>query len=206
MTIEKVFDCIQKIVKGIEDVYQCFLEKFYDNSGYRAFWEDMLQGEDNQIDLLNRCISIMPSLPHPSHVIVGKDVNYDEIHSAIEKYRKEIRENVDINRALKIAFHLELLEIQGIFNEIIKLPQEPYFEILTEMHLETRRNMGNLISGIEKYSYDEEFLHKVRELKSGIIEKRSGIDRRAGRNSPDSVDRRNCDRRQERLVKIVCKI
>ncbi len=206
MTIEKVFDSIQQIVKGIEDVYQCFLEKFYDNSGYRAFWEDMLQGEDNQIDLLNRCISIMPSLPHPSHVIVGKDVNYDEILSAIEKYRKEIRENVDINRALKIAFHLELLEIQGIFNEIIKLPQEPYFEILTEMHLETRRNMGNLISGIEKYSYDEEFLHKVRELKSGIIEKRSGIDRRAGRNSPDSVDRRNCDRRQERLVKIVYKI
>ena len=206
MTIEKVIDSIQQIVKGIEDIYQCFLEQFYDNSGYRALWEDMLQGEDNQIDLLNRCISIMPSLPHQSHAVVGKDVNYDEILSAIEKYKKEIVENVDINRALKIAFHLEVLEIQGIFNEIIKLPREPYFEILTEMHVETRRNMGNLISGVEKYSYDEEFLHKVRELKSGIIEKRSGIDRRAGRNSPDSVDRRNCDRRQERLVKIVCKI
>src|SRR3972149_4875355 len=206
MTIEKVFDSIQQIVKGIEDVYQSFLEQFYDNSGYRALWEEMLQCEDNQIDLLNRCISIMPSLPHPSNAVIGKDVNYNEILSTIGKYRTEIREDMDINRALKIAFHLELLEIQGIFNEFIKLPQEPYFEILTEMHLETRRNMRNLISGIEKYSYDEEFLHKVRELKSGIIEKRSGIDRRAGRNSPDRVDRRTCDRRQERLVKIVCKI
>ena len=206
MTIEKVFDSIQQIVKGIEDVYQCFLEQFYDNSGYRALWEEMLQGEDNQIDLLNRCISIMPSLPHPSNVVIGKDVNYNEILLTIGKYRTEIREDMDINRALKIAFHLELLEIQGIFNEIIKLPQEPYFEILTEMHLETRRNMRNLISGVEKYSYDEEFLHKVCELKSGIIEKRSGVDRRAGSNNPDSVDRRNSDRRQERLVKIACKI
>ena len=206
MPLDTVFDSIQQIVKGIEDVYQCFLEQFYDNSGYRALWEEMLQGEDNQIDLLNRCISIMPSLPHPSHAVIGKDVNYDEILSTIEKYRKEIKENVDINRALKIAFHLELLEIQGIFNEIIKLPQEPYFEILSEMHLETRRNMRNLISGVEKYSYDEEFLNKVRELKSGIIEKRSGVDRRAGSNNPDSVDRRNSDRRQERLVKIACKI
>src|SRR3972149_5331060 len=102
MTIEKVFDCIQQIVKGIEDVYQCFLEKFYDNSGYRAFWEDMLQGEDNQIDLLNRCISIMPSLPHPSYEIVGKDFNYNEILSTIEQYKKEIKDGLDINRALKI--------------------------------------------------------------------------------------------------------
>ena len=206
MTIEKVFDSIQQIVKGIEDVYQSFLEQFYDNSGYRVLWEEMLQGEDNQIDLLYRCISIMPSLPHPSNVVIGKDVNYNEILLTIGKYRTEIREDMDINRALKIAFHLELLEIQGIFNEIIKLPQEPYFEILTEMHLETRRNMRNLISGVEKYSYDEEFLNKVRELKSGIIEKRSGVDRRAGSNNPDSVDRRNNDRRQERIVKIVCKI
>ena len=205
MTIEKVFDSIQQIVKGIEDVYQCFLEQFYDNSGYKALWEEMLQGEDNQIDLLNRCISIMPSLPHPSNVVIGKDVNYNEILLTIGKYRTEIREDMDINRALKIAFHLKLLEIQGIFNEIIKLPQEPYFEILSEMHLETRRNMRNLISGVEKYSYDEEFLNKVRELKSGIIEKRSGVDRRAGSNNPDSVDRRNSDRRQERLVKIACK-
>ena len=206
MTIEKVFDSIQQIVKGIEDVYQSFLEQFYDNSGYRALWEEMLQGEDNQIDLLNRCISIMPSLPHPSNAVIGKDINYNEILSTIGKYRTEIREDMDINRALKIAFHLELLEIQGIFNEIIKLPQEPYFEILTEMHLETRRNMRNLISGVEKYSYDEEFLHKVCELKSGIIEKRSGVDRRAGSNNPDSVDRRNNDRRQERLLKKNCKI
>lgn len=206
MTIEKVFDSIQQIVKGIEDVYQCFLEQFYDNSGYRVLWEEMLQGEDNQIGLLNRCISILPSLPLPSQGIVGKDVNYDEILSTIEKYRKEAGDDPDINRALKIAFHLELLEIHGIFNEIIKLPQEPYFDILTEMHVETRRNMGNLITGIEKYSFDEGFLHKVRELKSGIIEKRSGIDRRAGRNSPDSVDRRHGDRRQERIVKIVCKL
>lgn len=206
MTIEKVFDSIQQIVKGIEDLYQCFLEQFYDNNGYRALWEEMLQGEDNQIDLLNRCIAIMPSLPLASNAIVGKDVNYDDILSTIEKYRKEIGDGLDINRALKIAFHLELLEIQGIFNEIIKLPQEPYFDILTEMHVETRLNMGKLISGIEKYSYDEEFLYKVRELKSGIIEKRSGGDRRAGRNDSGSVDRRNSDRRQERIVKIVCKI
>jgi len=206
MTIEKVLNSIQQIVKGIEDVYQCLLERYYENSGYRVLWEEMLQGEDNQIELLNRCISIMPSLPHPSYTIVGKDVNYDEILSIIEKYRKEISGDLDINRALKIAFHLELLEIQGIFNEIIKLPQEPYFEILTDMHLETRRNMRTLITGVEKYSYDEAFLQKVRELKSGIIEKRSGVDRRAGIIKPDSIDRRNGDRRQERLVKIACKI
>ena len=206
MTIEKVFDSIKQIVNGIEEVYQCFLESFYDNSGYRILWEEMLQGEDNQIDLLNRCISIMPSLPHPSYEIVGKDVNYSEILSTIEKYKKEIKDGLDINRALKIAFHLEVLEIQGIFNEIIKLPQEPYFDILSEMHLETRRSMGALITGIENYSYDEALLSKVIELKSCIIEKRSGIDRRAGRNSFGDTDRRNSDRRQDRIVKIVCKL
>ncbi|OGW42778.1 MAG: hypothetical protein A2132_02310 [Nitrospirae bacterium RBG_16_43_11] len=206
MTIEKVFDSIKQIVNGIEEVYQCFLESFYDNSGYRVLWEEMLQGEDNQIDLLNRCISIMPSLPHPSYEIVGKDFNYNEILSTIEKYKKEIKDGLDINRALKIAFHLEVLEIQGIFNEIIKLPQEPYFDILSEMHLETRRSMGALITGIENYSYDEALLSKVIELKSCIIEKRSGIDRRAGRNSFGDTDRRNSDRRQDRIVKIVCKL
>ncbi len=206
MTIEKVFDSIKQIVNGIEEVYQCFVESFYDNSGYRVLWEEMLQGEDNQIDLLNRCMSIIPSLPHPIHEGVGKDVNYNEIMSTIEKYKKEIKAGLDINQALKIAFHLEVLEIQGIFNEIIKLPQEPYFDILSEMHLETRRSMGVLIAGIEKYSYDEAFLNKVNELKSCIIEKRSGTDRRAGRNGFDSADRRSGDRRQDKIVKIVCKI
>jgi len=206
MTIEQVFDSIKQIVNGIEEVYQCFLESFYDNSGYRVLWEEMLQGEDNQIDLLNRCMSIIPSLPHPLHEVVGKDVNYSEILSTIEKYKKEIKDGLDINRALKIAFHLEVLEIQGIFNEIIKLPQEPYFDILSEMHLETRRSMGALITGIENYSYDEALLSKVIELKSCIIEKRSGIDRRAGRNSFGDTDRRNSDRRQDRIVKIVCKL
>lgn len=206
MTIEKVFDSVQHIVKGIEDLYQCFLEEFYDNTGYRSLWEEMIQGEVSQIDLLNRCISIIPSLPASSSTIMGKDVNYGEILSIIERYRKETGDGLDINHALKIAFHLELLEIHGIFNEIIKLPQEPYFDILTEMHVETRRNMGKLISGIEKYSYDEEFLKKVRELKSAIVEKRSGGDRRAVRSSAHHDDRRNSDRRQERIVKIVCKI
>lgn len=206
MTIEKVFDSIKQIVNGIEEVYQCFLESFYDNSGYRVLWEEMLQGEDNQIDLLNRCMSIIPSLPHPIHEVIGKDVNYNEIMSTIEKYKKEIKDGLDINRALKIAFHLEVLEIQGIFNEIIKLPQEPYFDILSEMHLETRRSMGALITGIEKYSYDEALLSKVIELKSCIIEKRSGIDRRACRNGFGDTDRRNSDRRQDRIVKIVCKL
>ena len=51
----------------------------------------MLQGEDNQIDLLNRCMSIIPSPPHPLHEVVGKDVNYNEIMSTIEKYKKEIK-------------------------------------------------------------------------------------------------------------------
>jgi hypothetical protein len=74
------------------------------------------------------------------------------------------------------------------------------------MHLETRRSMGALITGIEKYSYDEALLSKVIELKSSIIEKRSGIDRRAGRNSFGDTDRRNSDRRQDRIVKIVCKL
>src|SRR3989337_4559378 len=206
MNIETIFDSVEEMEQGIKEIYQCFLEYFYDHAEQKKFWEEMVEGEGCQIDMLDRCKTLISAAPHPVHQAIGRDVNYKELLSIIEKYKKEIAADLDINRALKIAFHLELLEIQGIFNEIIKLPQEPYFEILTEMHLETRRNMGNLISGIEKYSYDEEFLHKVRELKSGIIEKRSGIDRRAARNSPDSVDRRNCDRRQERLVKIVCKI
>src|SRR3972149_10625889 len=206
MTIEKVMDSIQQIVKGIQDIYQCFLEQFYDNSGYRVLWEEMLQGEDNQIELLNRCISIMPSLPHPSYAIVGKDVDYDEILSTIEKYRKEIREDLDINRALKIAFHLEILEIQGILNEIIKLPQEPYFNTLSDLHSEIRRNMARLIEGVERFSTDQEFLYKVLELKGGIIERRSGIDRRAGETEFRNPNRRGPDRRQGRLVKIICKI
>ncbi|MCC7201095.1 MAG: hypothetical protein IT393_00290 [Nitrospirae bacterium] len=206
MTIEKVFGSIQQIVKGMEDLYQGLLEHFYDNVGYRTLWEEMLQGEENQTDLLNRCISIMPTIPHTSSAIVGRDVNYDEILMIIQRYRQEIKDGLDINRALKIAFYLEVLEIQGIFNEIIKLPQEPYFDILTEMHLETRRNMGNLVSGIEAYSYDEEFLHKVRELKSCIVERRSGTDRRGGNAPAGSPDRRNSDRRHERLVKITCRL
>lgn len=206
MTINKVFDSISEIVKGIEDIYRYFMEYFYDNPEHRTLWEDMLQGEEDQFDMVNRCTAIVSSLSHPNHETIGKDVNYGEIMTIIDRYKREIKEDLDITRALKIAFHLELLEIDGIFNEVIKLPQEPYFDILSEMHLETRRNMGRLIAGIEKFSTDKEFLFKVLELKVGIIERRAGTDRRAGESGFEGADRRDSERRQERLVKIACKI
>ena len=206
MTINKVFDSISEIVKGIEDIYRYFMEYFYDNPEHRTMWEDMLQGEEDQFDMVNRCTAIVSSLSYPNRETIGKDVNYGEIMTIIDGYKREIKEDLDITRALKTAFHLELLEIDGIFNEVIKLPQEPYFDILSEMHLDTRRNMGRLIAGIEKYSTDKEFLFKVLELKVGIIERRAGTDRRADESGFEGADRRDNERRQERLVKIACKI
>lgn len=206
MNIEKVFDSIGQIGLGIKEIYQYFFEYFYDNQDYRELWEEMLQCQQNQIEMLNRCRVIIASTPHPSYETLGRDINYEELLSLIEKYKKEIKEDLDINRALKIAFHMEILEIQGIFNEIIKLPQEPYFEILTGMHLETRRSMGRLVVGIEHISSDKEFLYRVLELKNGIIERRSGIDRRATSAGFEGRDRREGDRRHDKLVKIAVKI
>ena len=206
MNIETIFDSIEQIEQGTKEVYQYFFEYFYDPAGYRELWEQMLEGEETQIDMLDRCRAIMSSTPHPVHEAIGRDVNYGELFSIIEGYKKEIKEDLDINRALKIAFHLELLEIQGMFNEMIKLPQEPYFNILSELHLEIRRNMGRLIDGAEQFSTDKDFLYKVLELKGGITERRSGIDRRAGDTEFVAADRRGNERRQGRLVKIICKI
>ncbi len=206
MNIETIFDSIEQIEQGIKEVYQYFFEYFYDPAGYRELWERMLEGEETQIDMLDRCRTIMSSTPHPVHEAIGRDVNYGELLSIIDGYKKEIKEDLDINRALKIAFHLELLEIQGIFNEMIKLPQEPYFNILSELHLEIRRNMGRLIDGAEQFSTDKDFLYKVLELKGGITERRSGIDRRAMDTEFVAADRRGNERRQGRLVKIICKI
>lgn len=206
MNIEKVFDSIGQIGKGITEVYQYFFEYFYDHQGYRDLWEEMLRGEINHIEMLNRCRAIISSEPYPVYEIVGRDVDYGELLSVIEKYKEEIKEDLDIDRALKIAFHLELLEIQDIFNEIVKLPQEPYFEVLSEIHLDVRRSMGRLIAGIECFSTDKDFLYKVLELKGGIVERRSGADRRAGSREFEGADRRGYERRQGRLVKIVCKI
>jgi len=206
MNIEKVFDSIDQIGRGITEIYRYFFEYFYDHSAYRDFWGEMLTGEIHHIDMLNRCRKVISSEAHQFDEIVGKDVDYGELLSLIERYKKEMEEDLDIDRALKIAFHLELLEIQDIFNEIIKLPQEPYFEILSEIHSDVRRNMGRLIAGIESFSTDREFLYKVLELKGGVIERRSGADRRKGSGKFEGVERRGCDRRQGRLVKIVCKI
>ena len=206
MNIETIFDSVEEIEQGIKEIYQYFLEYFYDHAGQRKFWEEMVEGEGCQIDMLDRCKILMSAVPHPAHETIGRAVNYKELLSIIEKYRKEIAKDLDINRALKIAFHLELFEIQSIFNEIIKLPQEPYFNTLSDLHSEIRRNMGRLIEGIERFSTDHEFLYKVLELKGGIIERRSGIDRRAGEVEFKNPDRRGPDRRQSRLVKIICKI
>lgn len=206
MNIETIFDSVEEMEQGIKEIYQYFFEYFYDHEGQRKLWEEMVEGEGSQIDMLDKCKTLISAAPHPAHKTIGRDVNYKELLSIIENYKKEITEGLDINRALKIAFHLELLEIQGIFNEIIKLPQEPYFNTLSDLHLEIRRNMGRLIEGVERFSTDQEFLYKVLELKGGIIEKRSGIDRRAGEAEFSGDDRRGPDRRQGRLVKIICKI
>lgn len=206
MEIEKIFDSIEQIERGVKDVYQYFLEYFYDNPEYRELWEEMLIGEENQIGMLNRCRAIISSSNHPVYESIGRDVDYRELLSTIEGYKKEAREDIDINRALKIAFYLETLEIQDIFNEIIKLPQEPYFDILSEIHREIRRNMGRLVAGIERFSTDNDFLYKVLELKEGLIERRSGIDRRGRGEKFEGSERRGSDRRHGKLVKIVCKI
>ena len=206
MNIETIFDSVEEMEQGIKEIYQYFLEYFYDHAEQKKFWEEMVEGEGYQIDLLDRCKTLMSAVPHPAHETIGRDVNYKELLSIIEKYKKEITEDLNINHALKIAFHLELLEIQGIFNEIVKLPQEPYFNTLSDLHSEIRRNMARLIEGVERFSTDQEFLYKVLELKGGIIERRSGIDRRAGETEFRNPDRRGPDRRQGRLVKIICKI
>jgi hypothetical protein len=206
MNIEKVFDSIERTGKRIIDVYQCFLENLYDNPEVREFWEDIIQGEDNHLVLLNRFSNTVSSLPHPACETIGRDVDYSELSSIIDKYEEEIKKGLDINLALKIAFHFELLEIQWVFNELIKLPQEPYFEVLSEIHLEIRRNMGRLITGIERFSTDPAFVKKVLELKGNFIERRSGTDRRGEANKYNGTDRRGIERRQGKLVKIVCKI
>lgn len=206
MNIETIFDSIEQIEIGVKEIHQYFLEYFYDNTVYRELWEEMLQGEENQIDMLDRCRTIISSTPHPVYETIGRDVRYGELLAVIERYKQEIKEDLDINKALKIAFHLELLEIQDIFNEIIKLPQEPYFNILSDLHLEIRRNMSRLIAGIERFTSDKDFLYQVLDLKSGIIERRSGGDRRAGIEKLEGTNRRDGDRRQGRLVKIACKI
>jgi hypothetical protein len=206
MNIETIFHSVEQIEREIKEVYQYFFEYFYDHTGYRELWEGMLEGEGAQIDMIDRCRAIISSTPHPVLETIGRDVNYRELLAIIENYQKEIKEDLDINRALKIAFHLEVLEIQGIFNEMIKLPQEPYFEILSGLHLEIRRNMGRLIDGVERFSTDKDFLYRVLELKGEIVEKRSGTDRRAGSTEFGGSDRRGADRRQGRLVKIICKI
>ena len=206
MNIETIFDSIEQIEIGVKEIHQYFLEYFYDNTVYRELWEEMLQGEENQIDMLDRCRTIISSTPHPVYETIGRDVRYGELLAVIERYKQEIKEDLDINKALKIAFHLELLEIQDIFNEIIKLPREPYFNILSDLHLEIRRNMSRLIAGIERFTSDKDFLYQVLDLKSGIIERRSGGDRRAGVEKLEGLNRRDSDRRQGRLVKIACKI
>lgn len=206
MNIEKVFDSIEHIGKRITDVYQGFLENFYDNPEFREFWEDIIQGEENHLALLNRFSDTVSSLPGSSYETIGRDVDYSELSSIIDQYEEEINKGLDINLALKIAFHFELLEIQWVFNEIIKLPQEPYFEVLSEIHLEIRRNMGRLIKGIERFSTDPAFVKKVMELKGNIIERRSGTDRREEANRYNGNNRRGIERRQGKLVKIACKI
>lgn len=206
MNIEKIFDSIDFIGKRIAEVYQCFLENFYDNPEYREFWEDLIQSESAHLALLSRFRSIVRSSSHQASEILGKDVEYPALISLIAKYEEVIKGGVDINLALKIAFHLEVLEIQGIFNELIKMPHEPYFEILSQIHLEIRKNMGRLIEGIEQFSTDPDFLKKVKELKGGIIERRSGSDRREGEDKYKGSERRGGDRRQGKIVKIVCKI
>lgn len=204
--MEKIFDAIGQIGNEIKNIYQSLLENFYHHNNYRSIWEGLLQGQISQNELLNRFREIMPTMDVQSLGTVGGDVNYEEILAAIEGYKRDLKDEVDINSALKMAFHLELLEIQGIFNELIKLPQEPYFDILSELHLETRRNMSRLVDAIEQYCTDQEFLYRVLEIKGGIIEKRRGMDRRVRCENFDGTERRATERRQGKLVKIVCKI
>ena len=206
MEIQIVLESIERIGKEIRSIYERFWEHFYTHPEYKDLWEELLRRQINQNDLVDKFKKVIPGRLARSSMPIGRDVNYEEILSAIETYKEDMANGIDINKALKIAFYMELMEIQGIFNELIKLPHEPFFDLLSDLHLEIRRNMSILVNAIEKYCTDQEFLYRVLEVKDGIVERRSGSDRRMKQEDFPGRERRIKERRQGKLVKIVCKI
>ncbi len=201
-----VLEFIEKIGSEIRSIYEDFREYFYNHPEYKKLWEELLRRQVSQNDLLDKFKRVIPNKLARTPMPLGKDVNYSETLATIEKYKREIEGGIDINKALRIAFYMELMEIQGIFNELIKLPHEPFFDLLSDLHLEIRQNMSILVNAIESYCTDQEFLYKVLEVKDGIVERRTGSDRRMKQKDFTGKERRNRERRQGKLVKIVCKI
>ena len=202
MNLEETLSYILQIETAITEIYERLGALFEDNEKTEAFWEEMYQGRVEQIRLLDRCRAVSPS--PDSRRLPGREISYQDLLNQVTQYETEILEKrPDLNRALRIAFHLETLSIQSIFNEMIKLPREPFFQILSELHLGVRRNMGRLIRGIEAFCSDPELLFRVFEIKERVVERRSGDDRREGRAEFAGENRRQEDRRKGDLVKIV---
>lgn len=205
MTLEKILESIRKSESAITTFYAEVSEHFDDDSDIETFWEEMYHGRKEHLFLLEKCQQLVPINGHAENGrLPGKDIQYETLLKRIGEYQSEVAGgNLPLNRAFQIAFHIETLSIQCIFNEMIRLPQEPFFQILSEIHLGVRRNMGKLIRGIERYCTDTELLQSVAKIKERVVERRSGEDRRAGRESYDGGNRRNDDRRKGHLVKII---
>jgi hypothetical protein len=202
MNLPDLLKSIWQVELGITDIYRDLSLQFEQQNDIASFWEEMHAGRRDHIELLDRCLMAL-SQENQDH-LPGKDVRYGEILEKIDQMAKEVREKErDINLALWTAFYLETISIQNVFNELIKLPREPFFHILSEVHLRVRQNMGRLVCGIENYGSDPELLKKVLNIKEKVIDRRSGEDRRAGQGDLPPSERRKEDRRKGTLVKIL---
>ena len=204
MNLEDLLTSIRQVELRITDIYRDLSLQFEQQSDIASFWEEMHAGRRDHIELLDRCLIALSQEKMHQDPLPGKDVHYGEILKKIDQMAKGIREKErDINLALWTAFYLETISIQNVFNELVKLPREPFFHILSEVHLRVRQNMGRLVCGIEKYGSDPELLKKVLNIKEKVIDRRSGEDRRAGQGDSPPGERRKDDRRKGTLVKIL---
>jgi hypothetical protein len=204
MNWEEVVSSILRIEQTITGIYARLGSLFENDPRLESFWEEMYRERQQQTRLLDR---FRTAAPFPGgDRIPGREVPYRDLLNQIAQYETEIIEKQPgADRAFQIAFHLESLSIQSVFNELIKLPKEPFFHILSEIHLEIRKNMGRLIRGIELFCSDPELLFRVFEIKEKVVERRSGEDRRARWENFMGNDRRRQDRRRGDLVKIIWK-
>ncbi len=203
MKMMEILESIGRVESAITEVYGRLNLLFEENPSLESFWEEMFRGRKDLLLLLEKCRMVVPQ--DSQDRIPGKDIRYPEILDQIGGYDREIqKEEIGINEAFRIAFRMESLSIRSVFNEMIKLPREPFFHLLSEIHLKVRENMGRLIRGIETFCTDRDLLHQVLEIKEGVVERRSGEDRRMEREgSSAGMDRRKEDRRKGDLVQLL---
>jgi hypothetical protein len=202
MNLEQILVSILRIETAITEIYSRLSSLFEDDERLESFWDEMYQRRREHVRLLERC-QAMTAFSNDDRQ-PGREIPYQDLLNQIAEYEVEIREKQPgVDRAFRIAFHLESLSIRSVFNEMIKLPKEPFFQVLSEIHLGVRRNMGCLIRGIETFCSDPELLFRVYEIKEKVVERRSGDERRAGRSEFPGRNRRQEDRRKGDLVKII---